>query len=211
MPGLSKVSIQTGTSHGGVALPDGSIAEVSIDFDTLRRLSTVARDEYGLAGCVQHGASTLPDEAFHHFPANGTAEIHLATGFQNILYDEPGLPADIRAEMMELVPGQLRATSARTARPTSSSCTRPARRRSAPSSGSSGRCRTRPRSRSAPTCVSASGSCSTSCTIGGTRALVDRYIAPPALPRPLPPALGGAERTAVSAGAAVFEDDGSGE
>ena len=100
IPGLSKVSIQTGTSHGGVALPDGSIAEVSIDFDTLRRLSTVAREEYGLSGCVQHGASTLPDEAFHHFPANSAAEIHLATGFQNILYDEPGLPADVRAEMM---------------------------------------------------------------------------------------------------------------
>ena len=47
--------------------------------------------------------------------------------------------------------------------------------------------------------------------IGGTRDLVDRYITPPALPRPLPPALGGAQRTAVSAGAAVFEDDGSGE
>jgi hypothetical protein len=50
--GLSKVSIQTGTSHGGVPLPDGSMAEVKIDFDTLRRLSTVAREEYGLAGCV---------------------------------------------------------------------------------------------------------------------------------------------------------------
>src|SRR4029079_3831860 len=59
-----------------------------------------ARDEDGRAGCVQHGASTLPDEAFHHFPANSAAEIHLATGFQNILYDEPGLPADVRAEMM---------------------------------------------------------------------------------------------------------------
>ncbi len=102
------MSIQTGTSHGGVALPDGSIAEVSIDFDTLRRLSTVAREEYGLAGCVQHGASTLPDEAFHHFPANGAAEIHLATGFQNILYDEPGLPADAPRRDDELVPGQLR-------------------------------------------------------------------------------------------------------
>ena len=79
-------------------LPDGSIAEVSIDFDTLRRCHSVAREEYGLAGCVQHGASTLPDEAFHHFPANGAAEIHLATGFQNILYDEPGLPSDVRAK-----------------------------------------------------------------------------------------------------------------
>jgi hypothetical protein len=63
-------------------------------------LSGVARDEYGLAGCVQHGASTLPEEAFGHFPANGTAEIHLATGFQNILYDGGGLPADLHAEMM---------------------------------------------------------------------------------------------------------------
>jgi len=61
-PGLSKVSIQTGTSHGGVVLPDGSVAPVALDFDTLRRLSTVAREEFGLAGCVQHGASTLPEE-----------------------------------------------------------------------------------------------------------------------------------------------------
>jgi hypothetical protein len=34
---ISKVSVQTGTSHGGVVLPDGSVAKVSIDFDTLRR------------------------------------------------------------------------------------------------------------------------------------------------------------------------------
>ena len=51
-PGISKVSIQTGTSHGGVPLPDGTVAAVNIDFDTLRRLSRVAREEYGLAGCV---------------------------------------------------------------------------------------------------------------------------------------------------------------
>ena len=73
---------------------------MAIDFDTLERLSTIAREEYGLAGCVQHGASTLPEEAFGHFPAAGCAEIHLATGFQNILYDGGGLPADLRAEMM---------------------------------------------------------------------------------------------------------------
>src|ERR687895_297675 len=97
---ISKVSVQTGTSHGGVVLPDGSVAEVSIEFATLRRLSTVAREEYGMAGCVQHGASTLPEEAFGHFPATGTAEIHLATGFQNIIYDGGGLPDELRAEML---------------------------------------------------------------------------------------------------------------
>src|ERR671918_2268510 len=100
-PGLTKVSIQTGTSHGGVPLPDGTVAQVKIDFGTLRRLSAVARDEYGLAGCVQHGASTLPDEAFHHFPTSGAAEIHLATGFQNIIYDAGGLPDELRADMMD--------------------------------------------------------------------------------------------------------------
>jgi fructose/tagatose bisphosphate aldolase len=90
--GISKMSIQTGTSHGGVVLPDGSIAKVSIDFDTLKNLSLIGRLDYNLAGCVQHGASTLPNEAFHTFPEVGCAEIHLATQFQNIVYDYLPIP-----------------------------------------------------------------------------------------------------------------------
>ena len=99
MAGLSKISVQSGTSHGGVVLPDGSIADVKLDLDTLERLSKVARDEYGLAGAVQHGASTLPDTAFNNFPKRETAEIHLATNFQNMMYDH--LPADVRAAIYE--------------------------------------------------------------------------------------------------------------
>ena len=95
-PPISKISVQTGTAHGGVPLADGSIAEVKIDFDVLQKLSEVARKQYGLAGAVQHGASTLPDEAFDKFPAVGTAEIHLATGFQNIVYDSPDFPQDLK-------------------------------------------------------------------------------------------------------------------
>ncbi|HEY1952575.1 MAG TPA: class II fructose-bisphosphate aldolase [Gemmatimonadaceae bacterium] len=85
--GLSKISVQSGTTHGGVVLADGSIADVKIDFDTLARLSKTAREKYGLAGAVQHGASTLPDVAFHNFPRTETAEIHLATNFQTMLFD----------------------------------------------------------------------------------------------------------------------------
>ncbi|MGH2542071.1 MAG: class II fructose-bisphosphate aldolase [Ardenticatenaceae bacterium] len=85
--GISKFSVQTGTSHGGVVLPDGTLADVKVDFDTLKELSRVAREQYGLGGAVQHGASTLPPEAFDRFPQIGTLEIHLATGFQNIIYD----------------------------------------------------------------------------------------------------------------------------
>ncbi len=95
--GISKMSIQTGTSHGGVVLPDGSIAEVSIDFEALKNLSELGRTEYGIAGCVQHGASTLPNEAFHHFPEVGCAEIHLATQFQNIVYDY--MPLSLKEEI----------------------------------------------------------------------------------------------------------------
>ncbi len=95
--GLSKISIQTGTSHGGVVLPDGSVAQVKVDFQTLKHLSQVARDIYGLAGAVQHGASTLPENAFSHFAEAEACEVHLATQFQNILYDH--LPEDFKGEI----------------------------------------------------------------------------------------------------------------
>lgn len=97
MEGLSKISVQSGTSHGGVVLADGSIADVALDIETLRTLGEIARDEYGLAGAVQHGASTLPDTAFNNFPTAETAEIHLATNFQNMMYDH--LPAELRQEI----------------------------------------------------------------------------------------------------------------
>ncbi len=97
MIGLSKISVQSGTSHGGTVLADGKIADVKLDLDTLERLSKVARDEYGLAGAVQHGASTLPDTAFNNFPKRETAEIHLATNFQSMLYDH--CPRELREEI----------------------------------------------------------------------------------------------------------------
>jgi fructose-bisphosphate aldolase, class II len=96
--GVSKVSVQTGTSHGGIPLPGGGVAEVKLDFEVLRALGELARS-YGLAGAVQHGASTLPDELFHRFPTVETAEIHLATGFQNALYDHPAFPKALMDEI----------------------------------------------------------------------------------------------------------------
>jgi len=99
--GISKISVQTGTTHGGLPLPDGTIAKVAIDFDTLRELSVIARREFGMAGAVQHGASTLPEELFGKFPEVETAEIHLATGFQNLTYDHPRFPAELRQAMYE--------------------------------------------------------------------------------------------------------------
>ena len=97
--GISKISVQTGTSHGGVVLPDGTIADVKVDFDTLAELSEVSRKEYGLAGAVQHGASTLPEVAFNRFAETNACEVHLATAFQNLIYDSDLFPKDLRDEI----------------------------------------------------------------------------------------------------------------
>ena len=99
--GISKISVQTGTTHGGVVLPDGSVAQINLDFNTLKTLSQVARNEYTLAGAVQHGASTLPPEAFNKFPQCETAEVHLATEFQNMIYESKHFPANLKAKIYE--------------------------------------------------------------------------------------------------------------
>lgn len=210
LPGISKVSIQTGTSHGGVVLPDGSVARVKIDFDTMQRLSTVARDEYGLAGAVQHGASTLPDEAFHHFPTNGTAEIHLATGFQNILYDDGGLPADLHAEMMTWCVGNC--ADERKPDETEEQFLYKSRKKAIGAFKKA--LWTLPAEAEAEIGANLRnkfGLLFDRLGIAGTRSLVDRYVTIPDLPRPLPVALGGGEQRAVTAHASALEDDGSGE
>jgi fructose/tagatose bisphosphate aldolase len=98
--GLSKISVQTGTAHGGFINADGTLRmDVKIDLKTLEELSRIARKEYGLGGAVQHGASTLPPEAFDAFPRAGACEIHLATNFQNMVYEHTQFPAALKSEM----------------------------------------------------------------------------------------------------------------
>jgi fructose/tagatose bisphosphate aldolase len=99
MTGMSKVSVQTGTHHGGVVLADGSLADVNVDFSILSKISSVARDEYQIGGTVQHGASTLPDEYFAQFAQSEAIEVHLATGFQNIIMDHKLFPQDLLKKM----------------------------------------------------------------------------------------------------------------
>ena len=100
-PGMAKISVQTGTSHGGVPMADGSIAEAKIDFDVLRETTRICREEYRIAGSVQHGASTLPEEVFNKFPESDAVEIHLATGFQNMILDAETLPSAMKGEIRD--------------------------------------------------------------------------------------------------------------
>jgi fructose/tagatose bisphosphate aldolase len=95
--GLSKVSVQTGTSHGGTVLPDGTIKQAVVDFSVIESIGKIAQETFGMGGVVQHGASTLPTSLFHRFPEVGTLEIHLATGFQNIIFEH--MPLELRKEI----------------------------------------------------------------------------------------------------------------
>ncbi len=96
--GLIKIAVQTGATHGGIVLPSGELKRADIDFETLKKLSETSR-EYGMAGAVQHGASTLPEEYFDRFIGTGAVEIHLATAFQNIVYDSPYFPTELKEKI----------------------------------------------------------------------------------------------------------------
>lgn len=98
MPGISKISVQTGTEHGGTVLPDGTIADVAVDFETLGKLSEAAK-KYGMGGAVQHGASTLPEEAFGKFAQADAVEVHLATAYQNAYFDSEHFPSGLREKI----------------------------------------------------------------------------------------------------------------
>jgi fructose/tagatose bisphosphate aldolase len=101
--GPSKISVQTGTSHGGVVKADGTIAKVDLDFDALKACGEAAKKQFGMGGAVQHGASTLPADFFHKFPEVGTLEVHLATDFQNSQFESAHLPDDVREKIYEYI------------------------------------------------------------------------------------------------------------
>ncbi|MDQ3008446.1 MAG: class II fructose-bisphosphate aldolase [bacterium] len=97
--GFTKVAIETGTKHGGTVNRDGTPGPMLVDFERLQTLSLLARHKYGMAGAVQHGASTLSKDIFTKFPEYEAAEIHLSTGFQNLIMDHPYFPQDLIAKM----------------------------------------------------------------------------------------------------------------
>lgn len=96
--GIMKVAVQTGTSHGKGG---------EMDFELLLQLSEKTK-EYGLAGVVQHGASTLPEDQFKKFPEVGTLEIHLATEFQNIIFNSDYFPQELKEKVTKKVLGNFK-------------------------------------------------------------------------------------------------------
>ena len=99
--GIQKLSIQTGTTHGGNIDESGKTLPMPVDFELIKNLGELSRNEFALCGVVQHGASTLPLEDFSKFPQNNTLEIHLATGIQNVVFDH--LPQELKREMLAWV------------------------------------------------------------------------------------------------------------
>ncbi len=98
--GLDKISAQTGTTHSGIVLKDGSLGRMNVDFDLISQLSRTARQN-GSYGLVQHGASTLTMLDLAQLPGAGVIEVHLATQIQNIVFDHPSFPSQLRRSMQE--------------------------------------------------------------------------------------------------------------
>jgi fructose/tagatose bisphosphate aldolase len=94
-----KVAIETGTRHGGTVNRDGTPGPMHVDFDRIKTMSTLAQHKYGMAGAVQHGASTLEKSFFSQFPLCDTLEIHLSTGFQNTILNHPDFPRELLEAM----------------------------------------------------------------------------------------------------------------
>lgn len=109
--GVTKISVQSGTGHGGITIAGvpGDKGAVKIDMATLQEITALAEaGELGstIAGVVQHGASTVPEEYFSEFSENDVIEVHLATGYQNqqlkaILEHNPMLYQKINESMVK--------------------------------------------------------------------------------------------------------------
>lgn len=187
--GISKVSVNSGTTHGGVVLPDGSLAEVQVDFGTLAAISRVAREEFGLSGAVQHGASTLPLTLFSRFPQSETVEIHLALGFNNLIFDHPRLPEAVKQEIRSYVfthhagerkPGQTDAQFLYTTR----------KKAWAPLKARFWNLPSDIQEEIGTSLEEMFGQMFERLNVGGTRELVARFTRATPVPRPAPPALG---------------------
>jgi len=126
--GITKIAVQSGTQHGGIRDEKGNLIKgVKVSFNTLAELGKVAREEYSLAGVVQHGASTLDPRCFvlfagHPSPKgfeiseellteenakilseNPAAEVHLATAYQDTILDHPSFPKDLAEKIKKWV------------------------------------------------------------------------------------------------------------
>jgi hypothetical protein len=127
---ITKIAVQSGTKHGGIRDASGNVVRAKVSFNTLAELGKVAREEYGLAGVVQHGASTLSSENFTLFAGKGVAagfevapellneaslkildehpvaEAHLATKYQDIILDNSQFPAELREALKAFILGK---------------------------------------------------------------------------------------------------------
>ena len=101
--GVSKISVNSGTYHGGKVQPDGTLAPVDVDYSVLSTITSICQKEYRMAGAVQHGASTLRGDQLAKMPQNGAIEVHLALGFNNLIFDHPSLPQSVKDEIRDYV------------------------------------------------------------------------------------------------------------
>lgn len=93
-----KIAVQTGTQHGGKVDEQGQLQTMPLDLKQLKMLNDLAQN-FGYFGVVQHGASTLPLSILEKLPASGVLEVHLGTAFQNLIFDHPQFPVELKSKI----------------------------------------------------------------------------------------------------------------
>ena len=187
--GLSKVSVQTGTSHGGVPLPGGGVAEVKLDFGTLERLSAVCRSlrprGRGPARRLDAARRAVPP-----LPQGGDRRDPPRDRLPERALRPPGVPAATCARTSSrwcYAERRRRARGGRDRHPVRVQDPQEGARR--PTSARCGSCRPRTpswprRPRTSPTSRSSSG-------VQGSKAMVEKYVTAPVRHRPRPDSLRG--------------------
>ena len=178
MTGIAKVSVQTGSSHGGVVAPDGSVERVAIDFDVIQRdLEGRARGvrpgRRGAARRLDAAARVLrplPRPRLRRDPPRDRLHEHRLRPSR--------VPVSPEARDRALARRERRRGAQDAARRRSSSSTRRARRRSAPTRSRSGTCPRGRARRSATRSRRSSRSSSGSCASHDTRDIVRKYVKP---------------------------------
>ena len=189
---LARSASRPGTSHGGVPLPDGGVAEVKLDFEVLRELGEVARRSTGSPAPSSTARRRCPTScSIASRPSRrprSTSRPASRTRSTSTRRSRRSSTARSRRGASRTPP-----TSASPARPTSSSSTRPARRRSGRSSAQLWDLTTKDEILAAQRRKIAF--LFTELGVNGSRAMVDRYVHPVEHHRPIPDSL----RAAVAA------------
>jgi len=103
--GLEAMSAQVGTKHGGVKVkgkPWKRTGNPVVNMERLEELADICR-EFGLAGLILHGASSISEEELAEAVKRGAIAVHLATYIHDRIFSHPKFPTELVSKLFMLL------------------------------------------------------------------------------------------------------------